>query len=71
MFNLIIPPIANLCKLIGSPVIGSTHDPLVVESDTAYQFLMPLQSPQTRSTLYVPQPTSTSEATALDRGATI
>lgn len=32
---------------------------------------MPLQSPQTRSALYVPQPTSISQITELDRGATI
>lgn len=32
---------------------------------------MPLQSPQTRSALYVPQPTSISQITELNRGATI
>lgn len=41
---------------LGIPVIRSTHNPLVIKSNTANKLLMPFQNPQTCSTLNIPEP---------------
>ena len=38
------------------PVVGSTDNPLAVESDAADQLLVSLQDPETGPALYVPEP---------------
>lgn len=44
----------NFVWLQHSPVIGTTDDPFVVETNAAHQLLVTLQHPQTRTALYVP-----------------
>lgn len=50
-----LPSILNKSDL-GIPVIRSTHNPLVIKSNTANKLLVPFQNPQTCSTLNIPQP---------------
>ena len=53
------------------PVVGSTDNPLAVESDAADQLLVSLQDPETGPALYVPEPDGVVGAAADDQSIVV
>ena len=53
------------------PIIGSTHNPLAIESDAADELLMALQDPETGAALDVPQPDGVVRAAADDQSVVV